>query len=188
MALRPDEQLLWAGRPNGRGHAPLHSSVYLIWGLILFATLVLSIVEVGLDVVSIAIGLTPPLIVFTMIWLVFKALARKFARPESDAFLLTRGRAIHVFIEGQTTNVASVPLDGQTKVELSKQSGDKGTLLIKRKPAPGEPVATLPLLRTRRSAWSGVRFSCVPQAEYVRQVANWAIDQNRQRSASPASR
>jgi hypothetical protein len=178
--LRPGEQLLWAGKPQRI--AQLLFPRFFSW--VFFGVLGLMILLIpiaGADAIPAIINSFSPIVLIVGFGgFIAAVMKRKFARPEYNTFLLTRDRAIHVFQDGQTRNVASVPLDSHAKVELSARSGHFGTLLIKRKPAPGDTVATVPLLRPRRSAWSGVRFTAVTQPEYVRDVANWSIAQNQQ--------
>ena len=176
--LRPGEQLLWAGKPSERGQLRIPPSFYAVFGTLLVISLILAVIDFGADPTAIALNMAPLFIFVAVIGLVLATVARKFTRPTHNTFLLTRQRAVHVFLHGQTTNVASVPLDSRTSVDVSRIKSGCGTLTFKRKPGSHEPVPTIPLLLPKRTAWSGLRFSGVPQAVYVRDVAKWAIAQN----------
>jgi hypothetical protein len=176
--LRPGEQLLWAGKPLDRGPMQLPPFFKLIFGGFLLVAVLQAFASGTQGLVSIAISIGPIILFIGLMGLLFAKVRGKFATPEHNTFLLTQSRAVHVFLHGDTTNIASVLLDSRTSVTLSLTKSGSGTLMFKRKPGPKEPVATIPLLVPKRSSWSGLRFNSVPQAEYVRDVAQWAIAQN----------
>jgi hypothetical protein len=147
--------------------------------LAILVTFLLSFLDLGGVIGAFTSSVIPVGTLVVTIGITLAFMQRRFAKPEHNAFLLTRYRAIHVFWDGQTTQTASVPLDSRTKVVLSPERNGSGMVLIKRHPGPGETIVGLSFFRPRRIAWSGVRFMSTPQAEYVRDVANWAIAQNR---------
>ena len=123
------------------------------------------------------INLAPMLFILGLMALVFGKLRGKYGTAAHNAFLLTADRAIHVFNHAQVTNVASVPLSPGTSVRLFKGKSGAGDLLIRCKPGRKEGNAATTMFFLRQSAWAGIRFSGVPHAEYIRDVATWAIAQ-----------
>jgi hypothetical protein len=126
------------------------------------------------------INLVPIIVVFGLIALVFMTLRGKYSSAVHNTFLLTKDRAIHVFCHAQVSNVASLPLSHGTSVRLFRGKSGAGDLLIRRKQSRHEGDAATSMFFLGRSAWAGIRFSGVPQAEYVRDVVAWAIAQNQQ--------
>ena len=145
-------------------------------------TVTITLFDAGFDFGALLINVLPPVVVFGCIGFFLRKAQSRFLRPANNTFVLTQQRAIHVFVDGSSVNMASVPLDANASVQLSSQENGSGTLLIKRKPGRSEPVATIPLIRPRRAAWSGVRFYGVAHPEYVRDVVKWAIAVNNQQA------
>jgi hypothetical protein len=181
--LQRDEQLLWAGKPLDSGPFALPQYFKLVFsGFLLFPLLIFAL-STDRDPSTLIINLVPILIVFGLISIVFLKLRAKYANPKHNTFLVTQRRAVHVFSHDQITNVASVPLDRNTSVRLLAGLSGTGDLQIKRKSNANESDNGAGLFALHRSAWVGMRFSSVPQAAYVRDVANWAIAQNDHRAA-----
>jgi hypothetical protein len=181
--MGPGEQLLWAGKPLSSASAQLPWYFWAIFIAICLFSVIRTLIYAGIDSVALLISVLPAVVFFGSIGFFLRKAQSRFLRPANNTFVLTQQRAIHVFVEGATSNIASVPLDANTSVQLSSREDGSGTLLIKRNPGPSEPVATIPLIRPRRTAWTGIRFYGVAHAEYVRDVVKWAIAQNHQQAA-----
>jgi hypothetical protein len=175
--LRPDEQLLWAAKPLDSG--PLQFPWYfkvILGGFLLFSVAIV-VISTDHSAAAFVIHLLPIVLILGVISLALARFHLKYANPTYNTFLLTQHRAIHVFEHAQVCNVTSVPLVQGTLIRLLKAKSGTGDLLIRRKPGRNEGDASTILFFLRRTAWAGVKFNSIPHAAYVRDVANWAIEQ-----------
>jgi len=178
--LRPGEQILWAGKPVRGSRLPLPPYFGILVGGFLLLPILIYAVSSDHSIAALVINLVPIVFIFGLIALVFAKLRGKYASAAHNTFLLTENRAVHVFSHAQVSNVASVPLRKGTSVRLFKGRSTAGDLLIRRKAGRKDGDAATSTFMLGRSAWAGIRFSGVPHAEHVRDVAERAIAKNQQ--------